>query len=376
MPIAISGECDPKFQAVKDTFARNFDESGEIGARVAVIVEGETVVDLWGGHLAPDKQALWNENTLVNCMSVTKGVVALAAHLLHERGMLDYDKPVAHYWPEFGAAGKEEITVRMAMSHQASLAIIDDAVAGDIFDWDIFVAKIAAQKPNWTPCTNETYHSVTIGYITGELVRRIDGRTIQSFIREEIAAPLEADFYLGCTDDEIARVTHHIPNPANELMNGGLINENTMAQFKPFPEDPTFMQTPEYFKLGFPSGGGVAHAEALARLFAPLANDGAYKATKLFGQDTLRLMAQEQWRHADYLFGNDFRVALGLLLNTPFNDWHREGNIGTAGAGGFCAFADPENRLSFAYTPNRHTNGAGLGDEPNRLIESVYASIR
>jgi CubicO group peptidase (beta-lactamase class C family) len=350
MPIAISGECDPKFQAVKDTFARNFDESGEIGARVAVIVEGETVVDLWGGHLAPDKQALWNENTLVNCMSVTKGVVALAAHLLHERGMLDYDKPVAHYWPEFGAAGKEEITVRMAMSHQASLAIIDDAVAGDIFDWDIFVAKIAAQ--------------------------RIDGRTIQSFIREEIAAPLEADFYLGCTDDEIARVTHHIPNPANELMNGGLINENTMAQFKPFPEDPTFMQTPEYFKLGFPSGGGVAHAEALARLFAPLANDGAYKATKLFGQDTLRLMAQEQWRHADYLFGNDFRVALGLLLNTPFNDWHREGNIGTAGAGGFCAFADPENRLSFGYTPNRHTNGAGLGDEPNRLIESVYASIR
>ena len=371
MSIPISGHCEPEFESVRRAFAANFEQHGEIGARVCVIRHGETVVDLLGGHTSEARNELWDEGTLVNCMSVTKGVVALAAHLLRERGLLDYDAPVARYWPEFAAAGKAAITVRQAMSHQASLAIIDDAEPGDILDWDRFTAKIAAQAPNWPPCTRETYHSVTIGYITGELVRRIDGRSVQQFIREELCEPLGAEYYLGCRDGEIARVVHQIPNPANELMNGGLMNEATAAQFRPFPEDPGIVLTPGYLKFGFPSGGGVAHAGGLARLFAPLASGGEYNGLRLFGEETLRLMAEEQWNHDDSMFGNDFRVALGLLLNTPFNDWQREGNIGTAGAGGFCAFADPENGLSFGYTPNRFTTGSGLGEEPGRLITAM-----
>ncbi len=308
-------------------------------------------------------------------MSVTKGVVALAAHLLHARGLLDYDQPVAHYWPEFAAAGKAAIPVRQAMSHQASLAIIDDAEPGDVLDWTRFTQKIAAQAPNWTPGTNETYHSVTMGYITGELVRRIDGRPIAQFIREELAAPLGADYILGCSDVDLQRVVPHIFNPANELMSGGLINERTAVQFKPMPDDPEFMASDEFLTSGFPSGGGVAHAEALARLFAPLSLNGAYNGHELFDARTLQLMAQEQWNHDDHLFGNDFRVALGLLLQTPFNDWGREGNVGTAGAGGFCAFADPQNRLSFGYTPNRYTSGYGLGLELKGLVDAVYDCV-
>ncbi len=375
MKTPISGHCSDEFAAVREAFEENFASHGEIGARVAVVKDGETVLDLWGGHTTEARDIPFSDQTLINCMSVTKGVVALAAHLLRERGLLDYDAPVADYWPEFAAAGKEAITVRQAMSHQASLAIIETAKAGDILDWDGFVGKIAAQAPNWAPCANETYHSVTIGYITGELVRRIDGRSIQQFIREELAEPLGADYHLGCTDEEIERIIFQIPNPDNRLMNGGLINEDTAAQFAPFPEDQAFVFTPDYFKLGFPSGGGVAHGEALARLFAPLALGGEYNGVRLFGEETLKLMAEEQWNHDDSMFGNDFRVALGLLLNTPFNNWGREGNVGTAGAGGYCAFADPEHRFSFGYTPCRFTSGEGLGDEPLRLVNAIYESI-
>ena len=375
MNIPIHGHCDPAFDAVRHAFVANFEEHGEVGARVCVIRDGTTVVDLWGGHTSVDRNAEWSAETLVNCMSVTKGVVALAAHLLRERGRLDYDRPVVDYWPEFAAGGKENITVRQAMAHQASLAVIDTAEPGDILDWERFAAKIAAQAPNWPPCMRETYHSVTIGYITGELVRRVDGRSVQQFIREELCEPLGAQYFLGCREEEIGRIVPHIPNPENQLMGGGLFNEQTAAQFVPFPSDPTYALTDDYFRLGFPSGGGVAHAEGLARLFAPLACGGGYQGVRLFGEETIRLMAQEQWNHDDSMFGNDFRVALGLLLHTPFNNWHREGNFGTVGAGGFCGMADPANRLSFGYTPNRHTSGYGMGDEPDRLLGALYASL-
>jgi len=326
----IEGYCDDKFATVRDAFENNFKQSGEIGARVCVIQEGETVVDLLGGFVDAEKTTRWTADTLVCCISVTKGVVALAAHLLRERGQLDYDQPVAHYWPEFAANGKDAITVRQAMAHQASLAIIDNAEPGDAVDWDLFVSKIAAQAPNWAPCT----------------------------------------------DEDITRVAQHIPNADNELMTGGLINESTQNQFRPMPNDPAFLTSNEFLKIGFPSGGGVAHAEALARMFAPLALGGSYAGVTLYSEETLSLMCQQQWNHDDSLFGNDFRVALGLLLHTPFSDWVREGNVGTAGAGGFCAFADPDNRFSFGYTPNRYTNGYGLGDEPKRLMEAVYAASR
>ncbi len=373
MEAPIHGHCADRFAGVKDAFAKNFTELGQVGGRVAIIEGDETVVDLWGGYTTATRGEGWQDDTLVCCMSVTKGIVALAAHLLVERGLLDLNRPVAHYWPEFAAGGKERITVREAMAHRASLAFVDDAEPGDALHWDRFVAKIAAQPPNWSPCSDETYHSVTIGYITGELVRRIDGRAIDVFIREELTGPLGADYVLGCNDADVARVVRHIPNPANELMNGGLINEATAGMFAPMPAD--LVSIDDLVKAVFPSGGGVAHALALAKLFAPFANGGSYHGVQLFSPETIAAACEEQWHHADSKFGNDFRVAVGLLLHCSFNDWGREGNVGTAGAGGFGVFADPENRLAFAYTPNRHTTGAGLGQEHSRLVEAMYASL-
>lgn len=373
--IPIYGHCADQFACVRDAFAANFKELGQLGGRVAIIQHGETVVDLWGGYTAADQQKHWSEDTLVCCMSVTKGVVALCGHLLAERGLLDYDAPVAKYWPEFAAAGKQDVTVREAMSHRASLAIIDAAEPGDALDWHQFVAKIAAQAPNWPVRTEETYHSVTIGYITGEIVRRIDGRPIEQFIAQELAAPLGADYILGCGEEDIDRVITHTPNPHNELMNGGLINEVTAPMFAPMPADPAFLASKEFVRAIFPSGGGVSNGLGLAKLFAPFANGGEYNGVRLFSPQTIALASEEQWHHQDSKFGNDFRVALGLLLHIPFNNWGRDGNVGTAGAGGFSAFADPENGIAYGYTPGRHTTGYGLGKEHDRLVEALYQSI-
>ena len=373
MDTPIHGHCAERFIAVKTAFERNFSSGGEVGARIAIIERGETVVDLWGGYTSQSRDQAWQEDTLVCCMSVSKGVVALCAHLLASRGLLDYDKPVADYWPEFGAQGKEAITVRQAISHQASLAFIDDAEPGDAVHWETFTAKIAAQKPNWPVATNETYHSVTIGYITGELVRRIDGRPIQQFLSEELAGPLDADFILGVDDRNFDRVVDQIPNPANELMNGGLVNEDTMRMFTPMP--PGMLGSKELTRFVFPSGGGVSNGLALAKLFAPFANGGEYNGAKLFSPEIIAAASEEQWHHLDYKFGNDFRVALGLLLNIDFNYWGREGNVGTAGAGGYAAFADPLNGISYGYTPNRFTSGAGLGDQHRYLVDALYESL-
>ena len=278
----IHGTCKPEFGPVKDAFAANFTESGEVGARVAIIRDGETVVDLWGGYTTEARDVEWDQDTLVCCMSVSKGVTALAAHLLADRGLLEYDAPVARYWPEFAQNGKAELTVRQALSHRTSLGIIDAAEPGDVLDWEVLTEKIAAQAPNWEPNTNETYHSITFGFIAGEIVRRIDGRPIQQFIAEELAAPLEADFILGCSDEDLLRTVPQIMNPDNELMSGDLINEKTLPLFSALPADPTFMGSPAFLEAVIPSASGVSQALGIARLFASVACGGEYNGLKMF----------------------------------------------------------------------------------------------
>ena len=374
--ISMKGVCASAFGAVKDAFHDNFAAAGEVGARVTVLRDGETVVDLCGGHTSLARDREWDARTLVCCMSVSKGVTALAAHRLVDRGQLALDAPVARYWPEFAQNGKAEITVRQAMSHQASLGIIDAAEPGDVLDWDLFISRIAAQAPNWLPGTRECYHTVAYGFIVGEIVRRVDGRPINRFIAEELAGPLEADFILGCSGADIDRVAFQIPNPESELMGrGGLINQDTLRLFKGMPADPGFMSSPAFLQSIFPSGGGVSNALGLARLFAPLASGGRVKDQQFFSAATVQAACAQQWHHQDSVFSNEFRVAVGLNLSCGFGYYGREGNVGSAGGGGYTVFADPANRISFAYTPNRFTTGQGLGDESRRLVDALYRCL-
>jgi CubicO group peptidase (beta-lactamase class C family) len=374
--IPIHGYSSDAFSKVRDVFVSNFKEMGEIGARVSIIQKGEIVLDLWGGYVTEDCSREWNESTLVNTMSISKGIAAIAAHLLADRGMLDYDAEVNKYWPEFSQNGKEHITVRQLLSHQASLAVIDSAQQGDILDWQLFTSKIAEQAPNWPPGTQQTYHAITYGFLVGELIERIDGRPVKEFIKQELTEPLEADYIIGCNDKELKRVEIPILNPHSEMMaGGGLVNENSMKQFSALPADPNFFRTPAHWKSIIPSSSGVTNSNGIARIFAPLACNGSFNGVNLLKQSTIKAMSEEQWHANDYHFGNDFRVTMGLLLNLNFNFFGREGNIGSAGAGGYTGFADPVNELSFGYTPIRYTSGEGLGDEPRRIIEALYECI-
>lgn len=372
----LHGECAEDFAPLKDTFIANFEELGEVGARVTVYQGDAKVVDLWGGFVDEARTVPWREDTLVCTMSVSKGVAALAAHMLADQGLLNYDAPVAHYWPEFGQAGKEDITVRQLMSHQASLQLIDNVEHGDIFDFDGYTSKIAKQAPNWPPGTNRSYHSVTIGFMVGTLVKRIDGRAIEKFIRDEITEPLNADYFLGASDTVLKRVAPMLPNPENAMLNGGVINEETADVFKAYPDDPDFFTSEAFYRSVIPSGSGVSNANGIARIFAPLANDGMFCGRRYFQPSTVKAMSEVQWHEKDYLFDSmDFRTTMGLLRSCDTFYHGRDQNVGSAGAGGHTVFADPLAHLTFAYTPVRATTGSGNGLESVRLVDAMYECV-
>ena len=373
--VEINGHCAKEFDAVRKSFAENFREHGEIGARVTVFRGDEKVVDIWAGHTDEEKKHPWTDRTLVNTMSISKGVVAIAAHLLADRGLLDYDAPVAMYWPEFAQGGKQSISIRQLMSHQASLVFIDEAEVGDVLRFDDFSEKIARQVPNWPPGTDQTYHSITYGFLVGTLIERIDGRSVKRFVQEELTGPLTADFIFGIGEEDLPRVARTIFNPKNEMMSGGLINEVTVKCFAALPADPEFFNSTPHWKAVIPSSSGLSHAEAIARIFAPLANNGRFEGKSYFKPSTIKAMSETQWHANDSLFENEFSVTLGLLNSIDFNYFGRAENFGSAGAGGFTGFADPVNHISFGYTPVRMTSGEGLGDEPRRLVNALYTCV-
>ncbi|HZR43519.1 MAG TPA: serine hydrolase domain-containing protein, partial [Ktedonobacteraceae bacterium] len=208
----IAGFCDPQFESVAEEFERNFQQRGEVGASVCVTLEGETVVDLWGGSARPDTHAPWNRDTLTMVWSSTKGATSLCAHMLASRGLLDLDAPVTHYWPEFGQAGKETIPVKMLLNHQSGLAAVREPLpAGAFFDWELMVSALAKQEPFWKPGTMHGYHALTFGWLIGEVVRRVSGKSLGTFFRDEVAQPLGLDFWIGLPEDLEERVAPIIP---------------------------------------------------------------------------------------------------------------------------------------------------------------------
>ena len=196
--MAIQGTCDAKFQEVRQEFERNFQERGEVGASVCVAVGGETVVDLWGGLANNRKDIPWTEETLSIVFSATKGATAICAHMLASRGELDLDAPVAKYWPEFAQSGKENIPVKMLLNHQAGLSAVRETLPqGAYADWDLVVNALAKEEPFWEPGTRNGYHAITYGWLVGEVVRRVSGKSLGTFFKEEIADPLGLDFWIG-----------------------------------------------------------------------------------------------------------------------------------------------------------------------------------
>lgn len=371
------GLCERRFEAVREVFQRSFDDGEDVGANVAVTLDGRLVVNLWGGYRDAAKTLPWQENTLVCTMSVSKGITALCAHLLIDRGQLDVNERVARYWPEFAAAGKGAITVRHLLSHLAALPIAEQAPTGAAFDWNALVRALEIQAPVWEPGTTGSYHATTYGNLVGELVQRVSGRGLAEFVHEEIEKPLDVEFVFGCNDEEHARLAPPIPNPMNHHARRDQSSRLAQETYRILGENAReALLSPDFCRNVFPSASGISNAHSLARIFAFHACGGRIENRTLLRPATLALVSQEQWYGADPIHHDKYRVAMGYLLNGGIAYYGpNPRSFGTAGSGGYTVFADPDRRMSFAFTPNRFTTGEGLGIQSRRLVDAVYRAL-
>lgn len=377
MPI-VQGACAPRFERLRAAFERNFTEDGEVGAAVAVMLDGEMVVDLWGGHCDAARRRVWERDTIVCMMSVAKAVSALCVHRLVDAGRLDLDAPVARDWPEFAAAGKAEIPLRWVLCHLAGIPVADAAARGDMYDWAAMTAAIAAQAPLWPPGSTRCYHSATQGFILGELVRRVTGVSLGAYLRQHITEPLGLDYAIGLDTAAIARCADMIPAAGTIFDAAQKGDRSTLLGRAWYPLAPgEDFNSDAWRRAEIPSANGHGNARAIARLYGALACGGTLDGVRVIGPEALAQATREQWHGQSISSKLTFRTALGFFLSCP-PDRPMGPNLrtfGHSGAGGAQGFADPDARLGFAYCPNRMHAGIDIGVRATRLIETSFACL-
>ncbi|MGE0795492.1 MAG: serine hydrolase domain-containing protein [Acidimicrobiia bacterium] len=362
--VEIEGFCDPRFERVREAFAANWDLFDEVGASVAVTVDGQPVVDLWGGWADGARTRRWERDTIVVVASTTKGLTGLCGNMLIDRGQLDPAAPVADYWPEFAQNGKEGVLVEHLFDHRAGLPNMPRGVGPD--DWEGVVTALAAKRPRWEPGTGHSYHAATYGYLIGEVIRRVTGLTAGQFLRHEVCEPLGADAWIGVPpelDDRCAEVCGQAAG-----MDGVALR-----------------------RYESPAGNGHTNGRALARIFGALACGGELDGVRLLSKETLD-DAVATWMTGPWVgFDDDLyepkgsvpRVTTGLrfcrgFMRSSEMSWMgpSPGAFGSAGSGGSIAVADPEARIGFGYAQNAHLGPlAGVDSRPGRLLQAVYASL-
>jgi len=384
----IQGTCEAKFQAVRQEFERNFSERGEVGASVCVTVRGQTVVNLWGGRACVDTGAPWTPDTVGLVFSCTKGATALCAHILASRGLLDLDAPVAKYWPAFAQAGKANISVKMLLNHQAGLpALRKPLPEGAFYNWDLVVTALEQEEPFWQPGTRNGYHGLTFGWLVGEVVRRVSGKSLGTFFQDEVARPLGLDFWIGLPERLESRVAPMIPGePDTESPFFAAMANSTSLQALLFLNTGGYMTRPDYdaqaahaAEIG--GAGGITNARGLAGMYAPLACGGK----DLVSRDILaRMAAVSSATGQDASLLIPTRFALGFMKSIDNRQQPRgqqdsvilsEDAFGHAGFGGSIGFADSKAEMSFGYTMNKMGAGAGLNQRGQSLIDAAYRSL-
>jgi CubicO group peptidase (beta-lactamase class C family) len=382
--VEIEGRCDTRFKRVRELFEAGFASGAEVGAGLNVIVDGREVIDLWGGHADPARTRPWRRDTLANVYSTTKGITAIAAHQLVERGELDLDAPVARYWPEFAQKGKAEIPVRMLLNHRAGLpAIAKPLQPTDIFDWETMTRALEQQEPWWTPGTDHGYHALTYGWLVGELIRRVSGMGVGRYVREHIAAPLGAEFWIGLPEELDARTADLHQGPIstdgpNFLAQMTAEPEGVMA--KTFGNPPVLMMDPNaraWRAAELAAANGHTTAPALARIYAALANGGALDGVRILKPETIERARTQESLGPDRVLTMVTRIGLGFMLppaNEPLGPNPR--TFGHGGAGGSLGVADPEARVGFGYVMNLMHTGPWLADpRPRALLAALYAGL-
>jgi len=360
---------------VRAAFADNFARGEELGARFSLVRKGELLVDLWAGHADRARSQPFDERTLTPIFSTTKAVAALLIARLVDQGRLDYGQPVAEVWPEFGQAGKAAITVEQALSHQAGLSGFPDETDPAIwFDWNATCAKLAGMAPMWPPGTASGYHPVAYGYLAGEIFRRVDGRTMGTALREDLAGPFDLDLWIGLPDAEHARCADLQRPPA--FPDFGEINEPTKAAFLQPWSSPAGRGQAEWRRVEIPSANGHATAPALARLMGALSNGGWLDGEMILTPALIAEMSRERIAGQDLVLPFVMSWGAGVMRNEALHPWGPgDATFGHSGWGGSCAFADPETGIAGAYVMNKQSAHL-LGDpRAGRLIEAAYAAL-
>ncbi len=374
---AIEGTCNERFAPVREAFEKNFEKAGDVGASVAVTLEGEYVVDMWGGHSDAAQRSPWQQDTIVNVYSTTKTMTALAALLLADRGEIDFYAPVKTYWPEFAQNGKDGIEVRHLMSHTAGLSGLAERLSGDeLYDWERVCDVLARQAPWWEPGTASGYHAMTQGHLIGEVVRRVTGSTLGRFFRDELAEPLGADFHIGVPEEHFPRIAELIPP---ERPPAGATGDKTSIAARTFASpavDAGAASTAAWRSAEIPAGNGHGNARSVVRVQSLVANGGSVFGKTLMSEAGCRRIFDEQSNGKDLVLGVPIRFGMGYGLTSDLLPMGPNPHIAYWGGwGGSTVVVDLDARLCVSYVMNR-MEGNLLGDRRGfSLLQAAYRAL-
>jgi CubicO group peptidase (beta-lactamase class C family) len=386
--VDINGRVASGYEPVREAFEANFAQHGDVGAAFALYRNGELVVDLWGGSRNADTGDPWQEDTLQLVFSTTKGMTAVAANLLVQRGELDLDAPVAHYWPEFKAAGKESIPVRWLLCHKAGLPVLDTKLSpSDLFAWDPVCDALAAQAPIWEPGTAHGYHAITYGFLVGEVVRRISGRSLGQFFADEVARPLSLQTYIGLPEEleplaaklillslaerPEADVLDALPDEARKIIEAFLDPDGLTQRALSVTDPQLNFNSREVHAAEIPAANGITTARSVAKMYAALI--GEVDGVRLFTPETVEAVRTRQTDgSADRVLFFPTEFGLGFMLSSAsFEPLMGDGSFGHPGAGGSLAFAHPETGTAFAYVMNKMDQNLAGDQRTLGLIRAV-----
>jgi CubicO group peptidase (beta-lactamase class C family) len=365
----IHGVCDEQFAAVRQALARNLDSGEELGASIVLDIDGDLVIDMWGGFRDEAKTTPWDERTITNVFSSTKTVTSLAALMLADRGELDVDAPVARYWPEFAANGKQDVLVRHVLSHASGVSGLEQpAAVEDLYDWDKSTSRFAAQPPWWEPGTASGYHLANYGHLVGEVVRRITGKRLKQFVAEEIAGPLGADFQIGAAEEDWGRIADVIPPPPLSFDLAALDPDSPMVKTLTGPPiDWAVANTPGFRRADIGAGNGHGNARSVARIMSVVARGGEVDGVRLLRPDTIEMIFREQQNGIDVVLGLPVRLGIGYGLPQPGSvPYIPDGKIcWWGGAGGSLIIMDTGRRMTISYMMNK------MGESPRGRLGSA-----
>ncbi|MFE1959885.1 serine hydrolase domain-containing protein [Streptomyces sp. NPDC059479] len=372
----LHGTSEPRFHAARAALRRNLDSGEELGASLVVDIDGERVIDLWGGFRDPARTVAWDEHTITNVWSVTKTVTSLAALMLVDRGDLDVHAPVARYWPEFAANGKQDVEVRHLLSHTSGVSGLDQpATIEDLYDTERAAARMAAQAPWWAPGTASGYHLFSFGHLIGELVRRVSGRPLKEFVAEEIAGPLGADFRIGASERDLSRIADVVPPPPLPFDLEALGKDSPAYRTLTGPSvTADVANTPDWRAADIGAANGHGNARSVARILSVLARGGEVDGVRLLGEKTIDLVFDVQADGIDLVNGLPLRWGIGYAL--PRRDtlpWIPDGRICFWGGwGGSMIIMDLDRRMTIAYVMNKMAPGILGSDRSAAYVQAVY----